>query len=247
MRWEPETFMARLPVQTAEDLMLIAEQRDVPAGKRILAQGGTTSDVFLLAARGRSAACVKITAGLANGAETLLGVRVTGDIVGEIAAIRGSSRSATVIACTSLRVYKIPGLRFRAFLDTHPVAWQALTCVLADRLDAANRRRLDFGAFPVEIRLARVLTELANRHGRDTDDGMGRDLGVKLTQAELGRVIGAGPDSASNAVRRLKNTGLVRPTYRGIVITDIGKLESMAAAGEPDPRVSQPGERGAEP
>lgn len=231
--------MDRLPQKLRHELLRLGGWRSYALGEVLLAQGTATRHVFLLRATGRgSSACVKIVANLASGDGSLFGVRVSGDLVGEIAAIRGSERTATVVACSALDAYGIAESRFLDFLDRHPVAWKALSCVLADRLDAADRRRLDSGAFRVEIRLARVLAELMQRHGRPSAQGW--DLGVDLTQADLGHMIGAKEDTVGKAIGRLKRQGLVVPTYRRIFVSDWQRLHEFAGLVPPDPRRSGP-------
>jgi CRP/FNR family transcriptional regulator, cyclic AMP receptor protein len=229
--------MDRLPQELRQQLLTLGGWRSYAVGEVLLAQGAATKHVYLLCStESGSSACVKVVASLSSGDGSLFGIRVSGDIVGEIAAIRGSVRTATVVACSALDAYGIGESRFLDFLDRHPVAWKALACVLADRLDGANRRRLDSGAFRAEIRLARVLAELTQRHGRPGPRGW--DLGVDLTQSDLGQLIGAKEDTVGRAVSHLKRRGLVVPTYRRIIISDCERLHEFAGLKPPNLRRS---------
>jgi CRP/FNR family cyclic AMP-dependent transcriptional regulator len=53
--------------------------------------------------------------------------------------------------------------------------------MITARLDWADRRRLDFAGYDVRTRLARVITELADRHGYETSQGY--ELGVQLSSS----------------------------------------------------------------
>ncbi|EWC59508.1 transcriptional regulator with cyclic nucleotide-binding domain [Actinokineospora spheciospongiae] len=226
-RWLPGTFLARLgPVAPA--LLDLGRSRVLGAGERLITQGDDNTSVFLLESADRdSAACVKVTATTPNGTESLLGIRLAGDIVGELAALRDDGRrSATVTTCTETVVHAVTHERFLGFLRAEPVAWEALSRVLADRLDWANRRRLDFGGYVVRVRLARVLLELAERHGHGAVGGIA--LGVKLSQAELGRLIGAGADAAAGAVAELRRAGVLSTEYQRPTITDLAGLRELA-------------------
>ena len=66
----------------------------------------------------------------------------------------------------------VPELRARRSAQYPEVAIH-LAGVVAERLCWANRRRLDFTAYPVKIRLARALAELAATYGRATFSGSG--------------------------------------------------------------------------
>jgi CRP-like cAMP-binding protein len=121
---------------------------------------------------------------------------------------------------------KIPHQDFLAFLHRRPQCWEALTRMLTERLDWANRRRLDFAGYEVRKRLARVIVELARRHGYETSQGY--ELGVQLSQEELGMLVGAKRDTASKAMRQLGKHRLVSSDYRHVVILDMVTLRQEA-------------------
>ena len=62
---------------------------------RVLLRQGDEGRHLLLLTRG----VVKITASTESGTDTLLGIRVAGDVVGEMAAFEDRPRSGTVLAC----------------------------------------------------------------------------------------------------------------------------------------------------
>ncbi|KJK55417.1 Crp/Fnr family transcriptional regulator [Saccharothrix sp. ST-888] len=225
--WAKGTFLARLAKDRAEQLLGLGRPTRYEAGGVLLSQGDRTTHVCLLQpADPGGVVCAKVTAALANGTESLLGIRVSGDLVGEQAALRMVPRAATVTACSSVLVNVVTRERFLGFLHEYPDAWEAVSSVMADRLDSANRRRLDFAAFGVPGRLARVLAELVDRHGHEVVDG--HEIGVHLSQLELGRLIGAREDAVGLAMRRLKGEGLVRPHYRGVTVLDLAALRRFA-------------------
>ncbi|MGI5166576.1 Crp/Fnr family transcriptional regulator [Spirillospora sp. CA-253888] len=225
--WPIGTFLAGLKASLRSELLSIAPEQHVRAGQTLIVQGAPTDQVLVLKARGsRSPACVKVVGCLENGSEALFGIRVSGDLVGESAAIRDTNRSATVIACTDGAVHRLPKERFLGFLDRNPEAWRLLATMLSDRLDWANQRRLDYTGYPVDQRLARAVVQLAERHGHQVDGGI--DLGVALTQEELGKLVGAAKESAVKAVTRLRAAALISTGYRQIVVTDLDGLKAFA-------------------
>ncbi|TDB99314.1 Crp/Fnr family transcriptional regulator [Actinomadura sp. 7K534] len=225
--WPIGTFLAGLKAPLRGELLRIAPEQRVSAGQTLMAQGASTDQVLVLRARGnRSPACVKVIGCLENGAEVLFGIRVSGDLVGELAAIRDTDRSATVIACTDGAVHRLPKERFLGFLDRNPEAWRLLATMLGDRLDWANQRRLDFAGYPVDQRLARVAVLLADRHGYPVEGGI--DLGIELTQEELGKLVGAARESAVKAIKQMRGAGLIRTGYRRIVVADLERLRAYA-------------------
>lgn len=225
--WPIGTFLAGLKAPLRSELLAIAPEQRVRTGQTLMSQGSPVDQVLVLRAKGsRSPACVKAVGCLENGAEALFGIRVSGDLVGELAAIRDTNRSATVIACTDGAVHRLPKERFLGFLDRNPGAWRLLAAMLGDRLDWANQRRLDFTGYPVDQRLARVVVQLAERHGYPVEGGV--DLGIALTQEELGKLVGAAKESAVKAVKQMRDAGLIRTGYRRIVVADPEKLKAFA-------------------
>src|SRR5690606_39466982 len=91
-------------------------------------------------------------------------VRVGGDTVGEMAAMDGAPRSATVTACGTITALVLQPAALRTLLMRRPEIGIALTGIVADRLRWANRRRLDFRGYPVKVRLDRKSTRLNSSH-----------------------------------------------------------------------------------
>jgi CRP-like cAMP-binding protein len=165
-----------------------------------------------------------------NGSEALLALRVGGDLIGEMAVIDGSVRSATVTTCGRAVAVQIRGGAFLDFLGRHPAAALTLNRMTVERLRWSNQRRLDFAGYETGRCLARVLLALAERHGRPCAEGV--DLGIPLTQAELGGLIGAKEDTVQKAMRDLARRGLVgTPGRRRVVITDLAGLTAFADLG----------------
>lgn len=217
--WPTGTLLARLGDSARQDLLAIAPPRRHRPDTTLLHQGEDAAHVYLLRSpRPQASACVKVIARLANGTESLLGIRVSGDVVGELAVIRRSSRMASVVTCTSVITHAIKRPEFLAFLGRHEDAWPALTGMIADRLDWANQRRLDFVGYPVVVRLARILTALTDRHGVAVAGGT--ELDLSLSQEEFGKLIGARKDAIGKAIAQLKESGLIANHYRGIIVID---------------------------
>jgi CRP-like cAMP-binding protein len=171
-------------------------------------------------------ALVKVVASLENGNQTLLAVRVSGDLVGEMAVIDDALRSATVTTCGRAVVCQIKGAQFVDHLRRHTDVSMALSQQAIQRLRWANQRRLDFAGYETPVCLARVLLALAARHGRRRAGGV--DIGAPLTQAELGGLVGAKEGTVQKALRELAARGLVRPGHRSVTIVDVAGLTAFA-------------------
>jgi CRP-like cAMP-binding protein len=222
--------MSRLDPPADEELLRLAAGTRHEPGSVLIRQGGPGTHVYLLESASRdSSACVKVTASSENGTEILLGIRAAGDIVGELAVLGKRPRTATVTACSPLIGHPIPSDVFLAFLGRRPQAWHAISLMIADRLDWANHRRLDFAGHDVTVQIARVITGLLDLYGH-TSSNTG-DLGVRLSQPELGSLVGASRESAVKAMRRLREMGLIETRYRKVIIQDVTGLRAAAGLG----------------
>ncbi|MGP3920937.1 Crp/Fnr family transcriptional regulator [Nonomuraea sp. 10N515B] len=220
-RWPTGTFMHRLTDELRSELLGLGALCAFSPGHTLISQGDHGTSVWLLLD-----ALVKVTGGVENGVEATLAVRVSGDIVGDMSAMDGSPRSATVTTCGRAVCQQIKGPVFRSFVARRPAAALALTQVVADRLRWANQRRLDFAGYETKTCLARVLLALISRHGRATDDGV--SIGVPLTRAELGMLVGAKEITTQKALRQMAAEGLIRRGHRDVVVKDLVGLTELA-------------------
>jgi CRP/FNR family transcriptional regulator, cyclic AMP receptor protein len=219
--WPNGTFLSLLSQETTKKLLRLGVIRDFSANHRLLRQGDPGNSVWLLLD-----ALVKVTASVENGHRTLLAIRVSGDVVGEMSVVEGCPRSADVVTCGRAVVCIIKGPLFVEFLRQHPAASFALSQLAIRRLRWANQRRLDFAGYDAPVCLARVLLALAELHGRRHVAGV--DIGVPLTQTELGGLVGAKESTVQKALHDIAQLGLARPGHRTVIITDPAGLAAFA-------------------
>jgi CRP/FNR family cyclic AMP-dependent transcriptional regulator len=222
--WLSGTLLSRLDEPTRREFLQLGVARTAAASRVILQEGKRESHVILL-----SDGLTKVTAAMTDGRHALLDVRVSGDVVGEISALNGTPRSATVTTCRPSTIRIIHCNDFRAFLRAHPDAAMEMAGIVADRLRMANRRRVDFASYPVKVRLARVLWEIAVAHGYRERDGIVVD--VQLTQSELATMCGAAEITLQKAIRELRESGIVDTGYRHVVVRDAAALQLCADVG----------------
>jgi CRP/FNR family transcriptional regulator, cyclic AMP receptor protein len=224
--WPKGTLLARLPPRVRDEILALGTPRRYPPDHTLLNQGDRGDFVYLLLD-----ALVKVVARAENGTESLLGIRVSGDIVGEMAVLEDTVRSVTVVTCRPAVASRIAGPAFGRFVEKHSVVGLSLTRMTGDRLRWANERRLDTAAYEVDVRLARLLLQLAERHGERRADDL--HLGLPLTQAELGALISAKEVTVQKSLRLLEGLHLVRRGRRTVIITDHTGLREFAGLGRP--------------
>jgi CRP-like cAMP-binding protein len=220
-QWPPASLLGRLTVKSRQKLLTTGIRRSFTDGQVLISQGdhGTHS---LLLMSGTS----KVTAVDDSGDEALLGIRATGDLVGETAALQEVPRTATVTACSDVVARQLTRAQFSDFLATHNDAAVELTNMILSRLQWANQRRVEFGRSAL-VRLSRVLVELAVTYGKDVPEG--RTLGVPLTQSELGSLAGMKLPTVEKSLGLLERQDIVQRCYRQVVVVDMDKLKGICS------------------
>ncbi|MET9699648.1 Crp/Fnr family transcriptional regulator [Streptomyces sp. NPDC006529] len=219
-------FLARLEDADGAALRALGHEVTYPARATLLHQDEPTAHV-LLVLRGWT----KVTAAHANGYQALLALRGPGDIIGESAALTRRPRSATVTALERVHAVVIEHETFRAYLGRSQEAFFQLAALVSDRSRAADRRALEFASLSVRERLAVLLLDLAQIHGRRTDEGV--EVAVPLTKQELAGAVSASREMVQRALKDLRDRGVVSTGRRALVIVRPDVLRRIARSQPP--------------
>ncbi|MGI5473263.1 Crp/Fnr family transcriptional regulator [Streptomyces sp. CA-132043] len=144
-----------------------------------------------------------------GGARTLLAVRGSGELLGELAVLDDEPRSATVVAAEACRVHIIPAAAFLAFVEEHDLLAPLLRHAIT-RVRESEAVRLELATASVAVRLASALSRLV-----DAASATSSDLAVGLTQAELSQMIGASRNAVGAALKPWREEGWVRTASGG--------------------------------
>jgi CRP/FNR family cyclic AMP-dependent transcriptional regulator len=132
---------------------------------------------------------VKITLPSEEGDETVLALLGADSCFGEIAALDGGPRSATVTAVEPTETLALLREDLLAFAREHPDFALALIHTLAARLRRTDEWLEDAYFQDLDTRMARRLLELTEEHGRVTAGGI--EVQFPLTQSDLAGMLGA--------------------------------------------------------
>lgn len=114
--------------------------------------------------------------------------------------------------------------RFQGYLMEHPDLALLITRVITERKRAAESRVIDLLTKDVRTRLAHALVELADRYGEKERRGTRIDL--RLTQTDLGQLVGSTRETTSMAFNEFRRSGFVDSRDRVVWVKD---RESLAA------------------
>jgi CRP-like cAMP-binding protein len=192
-----------------------------PRGAVIFREGTPSASVVIVRS-GR----VKVSSATASGSEVVLAVRGPGALLGELSAIDGGPRSATVTTLEPLSALAIPSAEFERHLLAHARVAFVFMRELIRRLRDADRKRIEFGAHDTTGRVAARLVELADRFGEQTREGL--HINLPLSQDELAGWTGSSREAVTKALRTLRAEGWIRTGRLRVVITDLDALRARA-------------------
>jgi len=217
------SFLTRLSADQAGALRSRAIARHFERGATVMHQDEVPGRVIVIE-RGHA----KVTTTAEDGREVVLAIRGPGDILGEMSALGGRPRSATVRALEALDALAIAAGDFEAFLEEHPSAALAILKVEIARLREADRQQFEFAAYQTLGRVARRLVELAERFGEASDGGV--RIALRLSQEELAGWAGASREATTKALHDLREMGLIETDRRRLTVHDLERLRRIAGA-----------------
>ncbi|MCP2163979.1 cAMP-binding domain of CRP or a regulatory subunit of cAMP-dependent protein kinases [Goodfellowiella coeruleoviolacea] len=216
-----DSFVARLDPADRAVLLAAGAVRSFPANTTLLHQGDLSSHVIILLT-----GLVKVSVTTASGYETMLALCGPGELLGELAAVTGDPRSASVHTLQSTSAWLITAERFVDLLHQRPSIAVALAKDLAHRLRGSDLHRVRYGAHSVHQRLAAQLLDLAERHG--VAGPSGTTIGIPLSQRELASSVGASREAAARFLRDLRERDVLVTLRRKYVIRRPEVLRSIA-------------------
>ena len=195
------------------------------AGHQIISHMDDSTDVFLIVE-----GTVRVIIYSASGREVAFRDIGAGEHFGELAAIDGLPRSATVAALTNCAVASMSAEVFWEILKRYPEASAPLIRQLASSVRALTERVFEFSALAVRNRIHAELLRLARDHMDGENVAVVRPA---PTHAEIASRISTNRESVTRELNQLSRDGLVERRSGALVICDVTKLAGLVrnAAG----------------
>ena len=162
----------------------------------------------------------KVRTYTADGEEVIMSLLGSGDVFGEMAALAGTSRSADVVALTSLELIKLRAASFTSLLNAEASFALALARLEAGRLRDLNQR-FALQSADATTRLLDALAYLARRNSGGVDP---KAEIPPLAQRELALLAGLARETASRALSKLRSRGTVIEENGRLRIADVQPL-----------------------
>ncbi|NBH07157.1 Crp/Fnr family transcriptional regulator [Amycolatopsis sp. SID8362] len=214
-------LLAYLADADREYLLARGTRRRFRANDVVLMEGDPSDHVHVLVS-----GWVRVSAIVEDGREVLFGLRGPGEVLGDLAAVTGRPRTASVRAIEPCTVFQLTGAQFIDVLHARPEIAIATIKTVAARLRNAESARVDSAALDVTRRVAVHLLRLADEHGRSVPEGV--VIEAALSQTDIAAQVGAARRTVARALRVLRERGIVETGRRRILIRKPRVLEAFA-------------------
>lgn len=208
-----------LPPDLREAFLGRARNLKVRKSQIVIAEGTDSTDVYLV----RSGK-LRISLSAANGREILLRDIGPGALVGELAAIDGGLRSASVAALEETVLACQRAEDFIRFLGEVPQAGLWMTRQLAARVRDLTERTTELATLPIAGRVQRELLRLVAEAGGEGDQAIIRPM---PTHAEIASRLGTHREAVTRELNQLAQEGIVRQAGRQAEILSVAKLYAL--------------------
>ncbi len=174
---------------------------------------------------------VKIHNETPDGGDAIIAILDEGDFFGDLAVIDGEERSADATTIEATELLMLTRDDLHDILHRYPRIGLNLLQTLAGRLRRTTEAFLAYSTLDVNGRLALQLLRLAEQHGHVTSNGVRIDL--RLTQSDLGALVGASRESINKVLGYFRRQGYVSTDEKGqITILNRATLERMCEMGD---------------
>lgn len=191
-------------VFSLDELSAVAERltvREVAAGEVLYHMDDPADTLYVV-----FAGLVKVVKLFPNGKEALLTIVRPEGVLGEVLhGGAGFSTQAEALGKTSVVV--IPANVLSDLCCDHPKLTLRLLRIMASQVLQMQGWAAELTAYNAPERVASLLLHLSEQFG-DSHEG-GTEIGVKLNQEDLARMVGATRETVSHSLRRLRDLGAI--------------------------------------
>ena len=195
-------LFGELSPEALEGLADVAQTRVAKKREELFHKGDEATHAYVIVS-GRLKALTTSGAG----DDIVFSVLQPGELVGEIALLAETRRTATVAAIEACQLLSIGRDAFYGYLRSSPEIAIGLLKAMALRIKKISELVEDTHFLNLPLRLAKKLVNFADEYGRETEAGTRIDL--KLSQEEWGDLVGATRESINKQMRTWSQEGVM--------------------------------------
>ncbi|MFO0995707.1 MAG: Crp/Fnr family transcriptional regulator [Alphaproteobacteria bacterium] len=209
-----------LPPQEIRELAKICVWRECKAHEQIFDRHHESHDIYFVVA-GK----VRIVNYSMSGREVSFDDIPAGGSFGELAAIDGGPRSASVVAIEDTTVATLSPRHVMELVDKHPTVAVAMLRRLAHMVRTATDRIMDLSTLGAHNRVYAELLRLAREAG-GSEEGEATIRPIP-THSEIASRVSTTRETVARVLSELQHNDLVRRDHNALFVADIGRLRDM--------------------
>ena len=214
-----ELFQGLLSPQELDGLAGLCAWRSFDKDQQVVSQDSPGNDVHFVA-RGRVR--VEIFAG--DGQEVAFRDLGAGKSFGELSAIDGQARSASVVALEPSWIASLSRDRFWSVLRDHPSVTQQLLRQLAALVRNLTERVVEFSTLAVRNRIQAELVRMGREAGVARNEAT---LSPAPRHADIASRVSTNREAVARELAELARSGLVEKRRGALVLLDVKRLAEM--------------------
>jgi CRP-like cAMP-binding protein len=220
------SILAPLSEQSLQSIAQSCTWRQCDAGTQILSYQDPSTNVFFLVA-GRARVIIYSLEGKA----VVFADLKPGAMFGEIAAIDGKWRSASIEALEACTIASLTSQQFEALLVREPAVAITTLRQLAADVRRLSERVFEFSTLAVQNRIHAELLRLAGEGRQSAGEAI---LSPAPSLSDIANRISTHREAVSRELSRLSATGLLRREVGNLRITDLAKLSELVHEAKGD-------------
>jgi len=191
-------------------------------GETVGLGGATGEQVYII-----KSGAVKVLGRSPDGNDVILGVLGPGDLFGELGATGEEPQGHVAQAAVDSIVCTVPRDVFLKMIAEAPPFALQVTKLMGLRLRRFSSRVEELLGKSASARLAHTLLELARQHGIPDSDGV--LIPLRLSQADLGKLVGLTRETVNGILQAWRDQGLVVADRRAIRLRDTARLQRITS------------------
>jgi len=213
-------FLQDLPDDEIEQLSKNARVQAFEPDETIFLKGEKTTGMMAVVS-----GSVHIGSVSEDGKQLILNTIRAGEIFGEIGVLDEGSRTADAVAVEVTELLTIDRQSFLGVLRRNPDFSINLISVLCDRIRRTSEQAEDLALLDLGKRLAKKLVSLGANARKDSDAG--GEIVIRMTQKDLGSMMGTSRESINKQLRVWEDEGLISLRRNEIVIHDEQRIQDL--------------------
>ena len=215
-------WFAGLPSELADDILRLGRVRRL--NDTLIYSASDCADGIVALVSGQ----IRLTSFSVSGQPSFLVLTSPGSWIGVTSALDGRPHDYDAFAIGETVLFQLSHERFNSLAGESVEHYSAFVRLLCDHFRVTTQSLIIHRNRRPLYLLARELLRLADRHGKQTKNGVVIEL--RLSQEDLAVMIGVGRQTINRLLKSFEQDGIVSTSYTSLTIHDVEALERLRSS-----------------